>query len=251
MNLDLTGKTVLVTGSSRGIGRAIAQALHADGCRVALNSRNANDLDLLTSELEGSIGIAGDVSQSQVAKKVVDEVIRAFGRLDILVCNVGSGQSVPAGQENFDEWQRVFAQNLWSTTNTVEAAKDALLSAKGSIVCISSICGLEVIHGAPVTYSAAKAALHAYVRGIARPLGVHGVRINAVASGNILFEDSVWSKKIFENQDAVEKMLKREVPLARLGDLDDIANLVMYLASPKSAFATGQVWTLDGGQTHS
>ncbi len=251
MNLDLTGKSALVTGSSRGIGLAIAQALHADGCLVALNSRNTSDLDHLTSELEGSIGIAGDVSQSQVAKKVVDEVIRAFGKLDILVCNVGSGRSVPAGQENFDEWQRVFAQNLWSTTNTVEAAKDALFSAKGSIVCISSICGLEVIHGAPVTYSAAKAALHAYVRGIARPLGGHGVRINAVASGNILFEGSVWSKKISENQDAVEKMLKREVPLARLGDLNDITNLVMYLASPKSAFATGQVWTLDGGQTHS
>jgi len=77
------------------------------------------------------------------------------------------------------------------------------------------------------------------------------VRINAVASGNILFEGSVWSKKISENQDAVEKMLKRDVPLARFGDLNDIANLVMYLASPKSAFATGQVWTLDGGQTHS
>lgn len=251
MNLDLTGKTALVTGSSRGIGRAIAQALHADGCRVALNSRNASDLDRLTSELEGSFGIAGDVSQSQVAKKVVDEVIRAFGRLDILVCNVGSGQSVPVGQENFDEWQRVFAQNLWSTTNTVEAAKDALLSAKGSIVCISSICGLEVIHGAPVTYSAAKAALHAYVRGIARPLGGQGVRINAIASGNILFEGSVWSKKIFENQADVEKMLNREVPMLRLGDLNDISNLVMYLASPKSAFVTGQVWTLDGGQTRS
>lgn len=251
MNLDLTGKTALVTGSSKGIGRAIAEVLHAEGCRVALNGRNANDLAVATEQLYGTIGIAGDMSHPQEAHKVVAEVVSTFGGLDILVCNVGSGRSVPPGEETPEEWQRVFALNLWSATNVIEAAKDTLIASKGSIVCISSICGLEAIPGAPVTYSAAKAALHAYVRGIARPLGKHGVRINAVAPGNILFDGSVWSKKLAEDRQAVETMLQRDVSLARLGVPADVASLVAYLASPSSGFATGQIWTLDGGQIRS
>lgn len=251
MQLDLSGKTALVTGSSKGIGRAIAQALHAEGCRVALNGRNAADLAAATAQLVGTIGVVGDVTQAQEAKRVVAEVVSTFGQLDILICNVGSGCSVPPGNETADEWQRVFALNLWSTTNTVEAAREALAATKGVIVCISSICGLEVIPGAPVTYSAAKAALHAYVRGIARPLGKQGVRINAVAPGNILFDGSVWSRKLVEDEPTVQSMLERDVALGCLGTPADVANLVAYLASPRSGFASGGVWALDGGQVHS
>ena len=119
------------------------------------------------------------------------------------------------------------------------------------IVCVSSICGLEVVPGAPVTYSSAKAALHAYVRGISRPLGKMGVRINAVAPGNILFDGSVWSRKLAEDAGAVRNMLEYDVSLARLGTPRDVAELVAYLASPRASFATGGVWTLDGGQVHS
>lgn len=251
MQLPLSGKTALVTGSSKGIGWAIAQMLHAEGCRVALNGRNAADLTAATDQLVGSMGVVGDVTQPADAQHIVAEVIRTFGQLDILVCNVGSGRSVSPGSETTDEWQRVFALNLWSTTNSVEAARDALAVSKGVIVCVSSICGLEVIPGAPVTYSAAKAALHAYVRGIARPLGKLGVRINAVAPGNILFEGSVWSRKLAEDAGAVQAMLEKEVSLGCLGSPIDVANLVAYLASPRSGFATGGVWTLDGGQIHS
>jgi NAD(P)-dependent dehydrogenase (short-subunit alcohol dehydrogenase family) len=177
--------------------------------------------------------------------------VLALGGLDILVCNVGSGRSVPPGEETYEEWQRVFALNLWSTTNTVEAASEALAASRGVIVCVSSICGHEVVPGAPVTYSAAKAALQAYVRGIARPLGKQGIRINAVAPGNILFDGSVWSRKLAEDAGAVQTMLERDVALARLGTLRDVAELVSYLASPRATFATGGVWTLDGGQVHS
>ena len=251
MQLDLSGKSVLVTGSSKGIGWAIAQILHAEGCRVALNGRNAADLTAATHQLAGSIGVVGDVTQTADAQHIVAEVLRTFGQLDILVCNVGSGRSVPPGSETADEWQRVFELNLWSTTNSVEAARAALAASKGVIVCVSSICGLEVIPGAPVTYSVAKAALHAYVRGIARPLGTQGVRINAVAPGNILFEGSVWSRKLAEDNSAVKTMLEKEVALACLGTPTDVANLVAYLASPRSGFATGGVWALDGGQIHS
>jgi 3-oxoacyl-[acyl-carrier protein] reductase len=251
MKFDLAGKSALVTGSSKGIGRAIAAALHGEGCRVAMNGRNASDLALATSHLQGAIGIVGDVTQPQEASKVVTEAVASFGGVDILVCNVGSGRSVPPGSETPEEWQRVFALNLWSATNTIEAAKEALAESKGVIVCISSICGLEVIPGAPITYSAAKAALHAYVRGIARPLGKRGVRINAVAPGNILHDGSVWSRKLSEDKQAIETILQRDVSLGSLGLPEDVANLVTYLASRRSAFATAQVWTLDGGQTHS
>jgi len=250
MNLNLSKKIALVTGSSRGIGRSIAEALHAEGCQLVLNGRNATDLAAVSATLPGSLAIVADMMRPEDVQRVVTEVLRKFGRLDVLVCNIGSGRSVPPGCETTEEWQRVFAHNLWSTTNTVEAAREALASSKGSIVCVSSICGLEVIEGAPVTYSAAKAALHAYVRGIARPLGKQGVRINAVAPGNIIFEGSVWAMKLVEDALEVQAMLDKNVAIGRLGTPEEVASLVTYLASPRAAFATGAIWTLDGGQVH-
>ena len=251
MELGLSGKAVLVTGSSRGIGYAIAQALHAEGCKLALNGRTATDLTAAAASLPGAIAVSGDVSCPQDARRVVAETIRSFGHLDILVCNVGSGRSVAPGAETPGEWQRVFALNLWSATNSVEAAREALAASRGAIVCVSSICGLEVVAGAPVTYSAAKAALHAYVRGIARPLGKDNVRINAVAPGNIVFDGSTWSHKLAENGEAVQAMLDKDVALGRLGTAREVADLVAYLASPRAGFATGAIWNLDGGQVRS
>jgi len=251
MELDLAGKVALVTGSSRGIGRAIAALLHAEGCLVVLNGRTPSDLAAAAAELPSAVMVVGDVTKPGDAKRVVTEATASFGRLDVLICNVGSGRSVPPGAETYEEWQRVFAYNLWSTTNTVEAARNELAASRGAIVCVSSICGLEVVPGAPVTYSAAKAALHAYVRGMARPLGKQGIRINAVAPGNILFDGSVWSRKLQENVEGVNAMLERDVALARLGTPRDVADLVGFLASPRASYATGGVWGLDGGQVHS
>lgn len=251
MDLQLAGKTALITGSSRGIGLAIATTLQAEGCRVVLNARNEVDLTAAVASLPGAAAVAGDMADPVCAKSVVRHVVAEVGKLDILVCNVGGGRSVVPGQETAAEWQRVFALNLWSATNTIEAAKEALGASRGSIVCISSICGLEVIPGAPVTYSAAKAALHAYVRGIARPFGQEGIRINAVAPGNILFDGSVWSRKLAEDAQSVQGMLRSNVALSKLGSPEDVARLVAYLASPASGFATGAVWTVDGGQARS
>lgn len=250
MDLRLDNKVVLITGSSMGIGLAVAQMLHAEGCRVVLNGRNSDELDQAVSGLSGSVGFVADVSVPDQARRLIDETLKSNGRIDGVVCNVGSGQSVPPGSEDFNEWQRVFSVNLWSTTNIVEAASEALTKSKGSIVCMSSICGVEVVPAAPVTYSSAKAALHAYVRGISRPLGNRGIRINAIAPGNILFEGSVWQRKLVEGADAVAEMLNRDVALGKLGVTEDVANLTAYLLSPVSGFATGSVWTLDGGQTH-
>lgn len=251
MELELSGKRALVTGASRGIGKAIAEVLHAEGCRLAINARGAEDLAATAASLGGVTAVAGDVSDPETATGVIAEATHSLGGLDILICNVGSGRSVPPGEETAPEWQRMFALNLWSVTNAIEAARDALIAAHGCVVCVSSICGAEVVPGAPVTYSAAKAALNAYVRGIARPLGKHGVRINAVAPGNILFDGSVWSRNLATDPAAVDAMLERSVALGRLGTPREVAQLVAYLASPRAAFATGAVWTLDGGQIHS
>lgn len=250
MNLQLHDKVVLVTGSSRGIGFAIAQVLHGESCNVVLNGRDSGIIEDAVSKLPGTIGIAADVTQPDAATRMVADVLHRYGRLDSLVCNVGSGRSVSPGNECLEEWKRVFSVNLWSTTNMVEAATDALVDSKGAIVCISSICGHEVVPNAPITYSAAKAALNMYVRGISRPLGERGVRINAIAPGNILFDESVWAKKIKEDRKSVVEMLGRDVALQKLGSPSDIANLTAYLLSPITNFATGAVWTIDGGQVH-
>jgi 3-oxoacyl-[acyl-carrier protein] reductase len=116
-----------------------------------------------------------------------------------------------------------------------------------AIVCVSSICGLAAL-GAPVTYSAAKAALNATVRGLARPLALEGIRINAVAPGNILSPDGTWARKLAENRPAVDEMLARDVPMRRLGKPEEIADIVAFLASPRAAFITGTVIVADGGQ---
>ena len=251
MELDIKGKVALITGSSKGIGFSIAQALYKEGCNVVLNGRNAMDLIYSSERLNNSMYIQGDVTKPNEAKQTVEEVLKKFQKLDILICNVGNGQSVKPGNETYDEWQRIFLSNLWSTTNSVEAATDALEASKGNIVCISSICGLEMIPGAPVTYSAAKAALNSYVRGISRPLGKKGIRINAVAPGNIIFDGSVWEKKNIESPEETNKMLATEVSLNRFGKVKEVANLVTFLASPRSDFVTGSVWTMDGGQIRS
>ncbi|TLP48513.1 SDR family oxidoreductase [Cohaesibacter sp. CAU 1516] len=249
--IDLKGKSALITGSSKGIGLAIARALHQAGCHVLLNGRTEAPLKQACDSLgaERCSYVVGDVSDPAEAQRIADAARALFGSLDILVCNVGSGASVPPGQETAAEWQRVFATNLWSTTNMVESCRDLITRQTGSILCISSICGNETIPGAPVTYSTAKAALNAFVKGIARPLGKDGIRINAIAPGNILFDGSVWQRKLDENEEAVDQMLQKDVALARLGTPEEIANLTLWLTSDQATFATGQIWTLDGGQT--
>lgn len=250
MNLNLSGKRVLVTGSSKGIGRFIAEAFLAEGCKVAINGRHPSQLNDALQDIahENAIAIAGDVSKPSEARRILEEFIGAFDHLDILVCNVGSGQSVPPGEENLAEWHKVFEQNLWSTTTMVEACRQELARNLGSIVCISSICGHEVILGAPITYSAAKAALNAYVRGSARPLGKLGVRINAISPGNILFNDSIWDRKQKGSFKAVEEMLRQDVALSKLGTPLAISNLALWLASPAANFTTGSIFVADGGQ---
>jgi len=245
-------KVVVVTGSSKGIGFHIATDFLKCGARVVFNGRNEDDL-LAIREAYATYPIhtvVADVTVPAQAKELIDATIRAFGHIDILVTNVGSGRSVSPGGESFEEWQRVFNLNLWSATNVIEAARSYLEQTKGVIVAISSICGVEIVQGAPVTYSAAKAALNTYVRGVSKPLGRKGIRINAVAPGNINFLGSVWERKLNDNADAVNDFLNDNVALQKLGTPVDVSNMVLWLSSSKANFVTGGIYLVDGGQVH-
>lgn len=247
MNLDLAGKTALVSGASRGIGLAIAQALSAEGCHVALVARSREGLEKVAGTFEGPVSLhAGDAAVPETGQRVAAEVAAIAGGMDVLICNAGSGASVPPGTETEAEWRRVLDVNLFPALAMIEAIRPHMRRG-GAIVCISSIAGLAAL-GAPVAYSAAKAALNAAVKGLARPLAAEGLRINAVAPGNILFPGGTWDCKLSEDRPAVEAMLAREVALGRLGTPEEIAALTVFLASPRASFITGAVLVADGGQ---
>src|SRR5260370_28524738 len=167
MDLGVASKVAMVSGASRGIGRAIAAALAGEGCVLAANARNCAELSAAaTSFGKGATVHPGDVTDPLLVKKIVDDAFAAHGRFDIVICNVGNSSSVAAGQETAAEWRRVFDVNLWSATNVVEALAPKL-GEGASIVCVSSICGVEAL-GAPATYSVAKAGLNAFVKNLAR-----------------------------------------------------------------------------------
>ena len=253
MKLELNDRVALVTGASRGIGLAIATTLAAEGAKVALAARGADAVNAARATIGNSASAhVADVTDPTAAKALVESVGKQWGRLDILVCNVGSGASVPPGRETAAEWSRVIDLNLFAATNMIEAARPLMAGGHGdrAIVCISSIAGMAAL-GAPVTYYGAKAALNATVRGLARPLALEGIRINAVAPGNILSPDGTWARKIAEDKQAVADMLQREVALRRLGTPEEIADVVAFLASPRAAFITGSVMVADGGQLRS
>lgn len=242
MNLGLKGKRALVSGASRGIGLAIAQALHSEGCHVALTARGRDGLETAAARLPGATLHTGDAAKD--ARAIISDACQ--DGLDVLVCNAGSGRSVPPGQEDEVEWRRVLDENLFTSLNMITAARPRM-NKGGAIVCISSIAGLAAL-GAPVAYSAAKAALNAAVKSLARPLAAESLRINAIAPGNILFEGGTWDRKLQEDKVGVEAMLKREVAQNRLGTPEEIANLAVFLVSPRASFITGSVVVADGGQ---
>lgn len=248
ISIDLSGKNYIVTGSSKGIGAGIAEVLIQSGANVLINGRNQKDLDLFKEKHPSVITFCGDLTKQEDIKELVKYTKEKWGKLNGLVCNIGSGKSVPPLSEDLEEWQRVLNLNLFSTTNCVKATTDLLEESQGSIVCISSICGHEAL-GAPLTYSSAKAALNSYVKGASRSLAKKGIRINAISPGNIMFDGSTWETKIKENKEMVENIIKENVPMNRFGTPREIGNAVLFFASELSSFCTGSILTVDGGQT--
>ncbi|MEW6436073.1 MAG: SDR family NAD(P)-dependent oxidoreductase [Pseudomonadota bacterium] len=252
MDLALADKHVLISGGSRGIGAAIVKFFVQESCKVAIIARGEDTLMRMKEAMGSSCSIhAVDVTDTDACGHLICEIEKDYGHLEVLVTCVGSGASVPPGEETAEEWHRMLNLNLLSATNLIAAATPLLSrSAPSSIVCISSICGREAL-GAPVTYSAAKSALDATVKSLSRPLAKKGIRINSVSPGNIYFPGGTWDRKMQADNEGVQEMLKREVPLGCLGQPEDVASAVGFLASPRANFITGANLVVDGGQTRS
>jgi len=248
MDLKLNKKIALVTGSSSGIGFGIAKKLSDEGCYVILNGRHENTLKNSAKIIgKNTTFLKADVTKPKQCKLLIEKIIKIHGRLDILVCNVGNGSSKSPGEETIDDWQKMFEINFLSAINTIKYSGKYLIKSKGTILCISSIAGVNKT-GAPIPYSAAKAAINMYVKSSSKYFASHKVRINAVAPGNILFEGSVWEEKMKKNHLKIKSFLRNEVSLKKFGTIDDISNLVIFLVSPLACFITGQIFVADGGQ---
>ncbi len=250
MNLNLEGKKVFITGSTSGIGLEIAKKFHSYGCTVALNSRNKKSLENAKGLFNESIEcIQGDMTSLDSARETINKFVEQFSALDILICNVGSGRSVSPLMENISDWEKSISLNLFSAVNPISVSINHLTRSQGVITCISSICGDKMIENAPLTYSSAKAALNRYIINSSFYLAKKNIRINAVSPGNVMFKGSIWEKKLKENKDDVLAMLKNKVPLNKFIKPEDVAEAVAFLSSPISSCTTGQILTIDGGQT--
>jgi 3-oxoacyl-[acyl-carrier protein] reductase len=250
MNLNLQDRRVLVTGASHGIGLGIARSFVDEGARVAITGRNLQRLKKAALELKcGALVCPGDLTRPDVIRRILARVEKCWGGLDILILNLGSGKSVP--HPDAAEWNRVLELNLVSAMETLRQATPML--SKGlnpAVVFIGSIAGLEAL-GAPIAYGAAKAALTHAIKSAARLLAPNGIRVNMVAPGNIFFPGGTWDKKLGENKKSVETMIASEVPLRRLGGIEEVVAPVLFLTSSRASFVTGTCLVVDGGQTRS
>lgn len=255
MELNLTGKRVLVTGSSRGIGYAVADAFLEEGARVAVTGRSPESLGLAERELSerwGSdhvLAVEADLTGSQATVDACIERVRErFGGMDILVANVGSGRGPGGLAATEADWVAMIRTNLIGATLVIGAAVP-LMPQGGSIVLVSSIAGVESLP-APLPYSAAKAGLIALGANLARTLAEQGIRVNTVSPGNVLHPEGSWQAKLDSDPEAVQTYIDREVPLRRFGTPEEIARAVLFLASESAAgFITGANLVVDGGQT--
>lgn len=243
-------KTVFISGSSNGIGFGIAKKLSDKGYAVIVNGRNEKRVANAVTQLNDlCYGLVGDVTDTGELTEIKKEIKERSGIIYAIVPNVGSGRSAPPGKEDLADWQKSLSINFYSTIKTIYSLKDLLDDKSSSIVCISSICGSHRVDGAPITYSVAKAALNFFVKCSAQSLADEGIRINAIAPGNIFFPGSSWEEKMKESKEKVNEMLDIKVPLKRFGTPDEIGELVAYLLSDAATFITGSIITVDGGQS--
>jgi 3-oxoacyl-[acyl-carrier protein] reductase len=248
MDLGLKSKNALVTGGSKGIGRAVCDIFAAEGANVALCARNADEVADTAKALTGkevrTFGQAFDVADPVALKKWVSEAADALGGVDALVCNV----SALAIGDTPDTWERSFRVDMMHTVNCVAAALPHLEKSKSaSIVIVSSVSGFEVDFAAG-SYGAFKAALIHYAKGLSNQLIAKGVRVNAVSPGNTYFEGGVW-QNIERNSPDFFKSAMAMNPSGRMGTPEEIAAGVVFLASPAASRISGANLVIDGALT--
>lgn len=249
---DLTGKVVIVTGSSRGIGKASAVELAAHGAKVVISSRKQEACDAVAAEINAAHGegtalaVAANISDKDALQHLVDETRARFGRIDVLVCNAASNPYYgPLAGISDDQFRKILDNNILSNHWLIQmVAPEMCERGEGSIVIISSIGGLR---GSPVIggYNVSKAADFQLARNYAVEYGPEGVRVNCIAPGLIRTD---FARALWEDPET-EKRSTKGAPLRRIGEPEEIAGAVVFLASKASAFMTGQAIVIDGGVT--
>ena len=249
---DLTGKVAIITGSSRGIGKAIAERMAQHGAKVAISSRKAGPCEEVAGAInaehgEGTaIAVPANISSKEDLQRLVDETRKAFGKIDIVVCNAASNPYFgPMAGISDDQFRKILENNViannWlisMVTPEMEARKD------GAIIIVSSIGGLRgnVVIGA---YNISKAADFQLARNLAHELGPHNIRVNCIAPGLIRTD---FARALWENPEILKRSTET-VPMRRIGEPDEIAGAAVFLASPAGSFMTGQAVVVDGGAT--
>ncbi|MPW26387.1 3-oxoacyl-[acyl-carrier-protein] reductase [Alkalibaculum sp. M08DMB] len=242
----LTGKTALITGGSRGIGKAIAQKLSSLNCNVVINY-NSNDKaasDLITelkSNGKEAFAIKGNVSDFNESKNIIDTTIKMYGSIDILVNNAGITRDNLILRMSEDDFDDVISTNLKGCFNCIKhTSKYMLKKKKGRIINIASVIGL-IGNAGQSNYAASKAGIIGLTKSVAKELATRGITVNAIAPGFIV---SDMTEKLTEEQ---KDVIKSNIPANALGTVEDVSNLVAFLASDESGYITGQVINVDGG----
>ena len=251
MDLGLTGKIAIVTGSSRGLGLACARALIDEGCRVTICARGRDRLDAAARELgKNVLPILADVSQADGVERVVNDTVEAFGGLDILVNNVGLARGTTIVDTADAEWTEAIDQTLFPAIRASRLAVPHLRRrGGGAIVMIASIWGRE--SGGRMTYNAVKAAEISLAKSMAQQLAPDNIRVNSVAPGSILFPGGSWARRQQEDPAGIAEFIRRELPFGRFGRPEEVGAVVAFLVSPCASWISGASVPVDGCQSRS
>jgi 3-oxoacyl-[acyl-carrier protein] reductase len=255
MDLGLSDKVAIVTGSSRGLGFASARSLAAEGCRVCLCARTesrlteaARQISEVTGAAERVLSVAADVSTAEGVEAVVARTAHAFGGIDILVNNVGLAGGAGLIETSDDIWQNAFDQTLYPAIRASRLVVPHMERRGGGvIIVIASIFGREA--GGRMTYNAVKAAEISLAKSLAQQLAPRNIRVLSVSPGSILFPGGSWWKRQQENPEAIADFVKRELPFGRFGKPEEIGDVVAFLASPRASWMAGTSVVVDGGQS--